>query len=123
MDMNKQSYSASDTVSVDEQTAEFVEEAEQWAEEVKTRREEIRTTVTNQALFKQGVRAWLTGECDTELHENSDAYFQGQDYGRRLTNEISAEAVKRFPTIRDTDKVKQYGEALLKRQIEVEKFK
>jgi len=121
-DMTQETYKGSETVTVDRGTVEFLEEAEKWVEEAAARKEEIRAANTNQALFEQGARDFLEGKSSTAFLENSDAYFQGHDYGRRISNDIKKVATQRFPSPSDTDRVREFAEALLKKQVEAEKL-
>lgn len=115
-------YVASETVTVDDSTADFLDAAAEWLEEASAQRENIRRAKVDQALFAQGSRDFLAGKTDSELMDNSDAYFQGQDYGRRIHNDIAKVAKERFPAPSDTVRVKQFGDALLKKELEVEKI-
>lgn len=116
----KPTYEAPSVVNVDKETADFIEDAEKWAATAREKSETIRTAKTNQALFKLGTLAFLAGEPpEEELMSNSDAYFQGYDFGRRLTNEIGKEAKKRFPSDLGNPEIEAYANALLKQKVEI----
>lgn len=120
--MTNSTYNAATTVHVDDDTAEFIAEAEKWAKEAEKKMDEIRKAKADQSLFELGATDFLChNPPNAGLHENSDAYFQGYDYGRRLTTEINEEAKKRFPLPSENPNVGRYVKALIKKNVEIKK--
>lgn len=96
--MINQTYSGSPTVHVDEKTAEFVEEAEVRVEENRKKLEKMRKIKTDRALFELGASDFLRQNiCNFGFYENSDPYFHGYNYARKLSAEINKSAKESYP--------------------------
>lgn len=118
--MKNETYNATNVVQVDEETADFISDAETWAETIRKNQEKIQLSKVEQRLFVHGAMAYLKNEqVDPVLYDNSTAYFQGYDYGQKLSNILTEEARKRFYSMTDNDKVSEYGKTLLKRNVEI----
>lgn len=93
-----ETYVASDVVRVDEQTEQLLSEAEELQISIQKSNEANRRAKVEQTMFIMGATTALKGDsAESTLYANSDGYFSGYDYGRRLNNNILNEAKKRFP--------------------------
>ena len=125
INMTNQTYNATNTVNVDDESAQLLKEAEEWMAEAAKKQEEVNKTRTEQGLFELGAIDFLSGKGPNALlFENSVAYFQGYDFGQRLRTEILEEAKKRFPSPVDGPKAKVglYANALIKKNTEIKEL-
>jgi hypothetical protein len=89
-----------ETVHLDEQTEQILLEAEELQISIQKNNEANRLAKVEQVMFVMGATTALKGDAaESTLHANSDGYFSGYDYGRRINNDILNEAKKRFPVV------------------------
>jgi len=124
MNSKYETYVASDTIKVDDETAKFISESIDYATLSKEQTEKLRQSKVDQELFALGtVSAISNKDLDTVLFENSDSYFQGFNYGKNLIKNITNEAKKRFPTPLDNPVAIAFAHALIKKDVKIDTIK
>lgn len=100
MSINENNTLDVETVHLDEQTEQILLEAAELQISIQKTNEANRLAKVEQVMFIMGATTALKGDsAESTLYANSDGYFSGYDYGRRINNDILKEAKKRFPAI------------------------
>lgn len=94
-------YRASDVVTVDEETAKFLEDSEKMAETMETQYQHDREANTSRALYKQAFLDYFNNTVNGDLLRSSDAYFDGHHFAIRVKNTVKSECERKWPLNRE----------------------